>query len=478
MLRLPLACALAAAAWAQMRTVEIDAGRRAGEIRSLQGVNDGPYPFIAGLPDATRGYRDLRIDLIRTHDYFGPTDIDARWPDPDPIAKAVKADAAKTIFPDWSADPEKESSYNFGPSDHVIQAIVNCGAEVYYRIGRSWSADPAPPADFDKYADIVKHVAMHYNDGWAGGFHDHIRYWEIWNEPDADKAWAPTFIREFWTGTPQQFYAMFEKIVRVLKAYDPEIKVGGPAKAAGDLAGPYREGLLDYCVSHKVPIDFYSWHHYAHRSGDAYDYVRIGKRSRELLDARGLSKAESYVTEWGFGAVPNAQQQATMFMAAFVSSSLIYMQDAPIDRALYYRGDPGSMGLLETSGGYRRKGYTYKAVGMMLDTPLRLAVSGADTQGFAVLAGASKDGNTVQVLISNYEIPPQLRKGIEYTNNRGYELRVKNLPWGKADFTVKRYRTTETENWAVNDGAGKGGTLELNAQLPPPGVELVVLQRK
>jgi len=46
------------------------------------------------------------------------------WPKPDPIARAVHADGAKTVFPDWSADPEKEESYNFGPSDKVIQGIV------------------------------------------------------------------------------------------------------------------------------------------------------------------------------------------------------------------------------------------------------------------------------------------------------------------------------------------------------------------
>jgi hypothetical protein len=59
----------------------------------------------------------------------------------------------------------------------VLRAIHDAGAEVYYRIGRSWGANNVdPPPDFDKYAGVVKHIAMHYNQGWANGFHYNIRY--------------------------------------------------------------------------------------------------------------------------------------------------------------------------------------------------------------------------------------------------------------------------------------------------------------
>jgi len=394
-----------------------------------------------GLADATKGYRELRINLIRTHDFFGPADIDAKWSDPDPISKSVKADGANSIFPDWNADP-------------------------------------SPPPDFDKYANIVRHVVMHYNNGWAHGFHDRIRYWEIWNEPNLKRSVNPNFVREFWSGTPQQFYALFEKVARALKSCDPSLKVGGPAIAFGATPGPYREGLLDYCVKHNVPLDFFSWHHDSHRSGDPHDFVRIGRQIRALLDAKGFSKVESHISEWGMGAAVDPKLQTTMETAAFVASAAIYMQDAPIDRALYYRGDTGSMGLFDRNANYRRKAYGFRAVGAMQDTPLRLAASGADAQGFAVLAGRSKDGSTVQVLLSNYEIAESMRKGRHYENNRGYELKVTNLPWGEGEFTVKRYRTTATENWVETETSGKGGSLELSNQLEPSAVELIVIRRK
>jgi len=165
---------------------------------------------MAGLPNLVQQYKELRVDQVRTHDYMGPTDIDAQftqnnsmlaWLIPGAAQRdeVAKNGNASIIFPNWNADPEKPASYNFAPTDKVLAAIYKTGGEVYYRIGRSWGANNVdPPPDFDKYANVVKHVAMHYNQGWANGFHYNIRYWEFWNEPEA----------LFWSGTPDQFYSL------------------------------------------------------------------------------------------------------------------------------------------------------------------------------------------------------------------------------------------------------------------------------
>lgn len=474
----------------QNRTVEVNAAKTIGVIRPLQQVNNGPLPGRTGRQDLTDLYHEMRIDLIRTHDFFGPFDIDARWSDPDPIARAVRASSAETIFPDPDADPQKEGSYNFAPTDRQIKGIVDCGAGVYYRVGRSWSADPDPPRDMDKYAEVVKHVAMHYNHGWANGFHYGIRYWEIWNEPDTIKAWAPEFVRVFWNGTPPQFYTLYEKVARALKSYDPTLKVGGPGQAAGDVPGPYREGLIQYCAAHKVPLDFFSWHHYHQSTSDPYDMVRIGKAIRGLLDASGFLQAESHVTEWGLNAVPsNAPQgHSSMEQAAFMGAAQIYLQEASVDRSFYYRGD-GTMGFLEPDGTPRKKVYVYKTLAAMLDTPVRLEARGGDTLGFAALAGKSADGSEVQVMLVNYEIPPPYRRprlqnpfgfmdrrtGIEYSENRGYRLKVSGLGWGTAGYTVHRYRENGPEEIGTTH---HGAIFELTADMPPPAVELIVLKTR
>jgi beta-xylosidase len=394
----------------EFRVLKVDAGTTSGIIRSFQAVNGQPTPMIPGLPNVVQQYREMRIDMVRTHDMMGPADIDARFslsvpgliwliPNLEQRTAIVKNGNASSIFPDWSADPEAPASYNFGPTDKVIEAIRGIGAEIYYRIGRSWGANADLPPDFDKFAAVVKHVAMHYNQGWANGYHDRIRYWEFWNEPE---------LGIFWSGTPEQFYGLYEKTVRALKSADPSVKVGAVAKAFSLAEGPYREDFFDYCVAHHVPLDFYSWHTYADASADPYDVVRIGQEIRRLLDAKGFRTAENCLSEWGLSAdFTDAEKPVLQGIenAAFMGAAMVYLQDSPVDRAIFYRGDAAWVGLFGLHGEYFKPAYTFRATGAMRDTPERLPVTGADTFGFAVLAGRSHDGRTLQVLISNYRIP-------------------------------------------------------------------------
>ena len=515
-------------AWAQgaapagYRSLQVDVGKVIGEIHDLQGLNGQPTPVMAGLPNLVRQYKELRTSLVRTHDMMGPTDIDAKfdfkniwlaWLIPDNAARAgvVEAGNKNILFPDPKADPEKPESYNFGPTDKVMAAIHESGAKVYYRIGRSWGAQAEPPADFDKFASVVRHTAMHYNQGWAHGFHYGIHYWEFWNEPG----------EIFWTGTPEQFYQLYEKTARALKSVDPEMKVGGPAIADPAHVSPWREGLLDYCTAHKVPFDFYSWHTYAIGSADPYDGVRLANIFRKLLDAHGYTKAESILSEWNLTPDFTEGEKAELqgeHNAAFVGAALSYFQDAPLDAAIFYRGDATWMGLFDLQGKYFKPAYTFKAMGEMLDTPKRLAVEGPDTIGFAALAGRSADGKKVQILISNYEIPagykakdmilsteleemakkikaeeaahpkptqpepvnelPQ-RTGLVYKDNAGYNLSVNNLPWGKGAFTIKRYRISKTQNLElVEEKAGSGNSVKISNPFPTDTVEFIVLQQK
>jgi hypothetical protein len=421
------------------------------------------------------------------------------WLIPDSVVRAavVKAGNAAILFPDESADPEKAQSYNFAPTDKVLTAIHDSGAEVYYRIGRSFGAKIDPPADFDKFASVVKHIAMHYNQGWANGYRYNIRYWEFWNEPEI-----------FWSGTPEQFYSLYQKTALALKSTDPTLKVGGDAKAISFAEGPYREGFIDYCKAHNVPLDFYSWHNYTDYSADLYDAIRISKDIRQILDTHGFPKAESVLSEWNISAdFTDAEKPILQGAeeAAYVGAELSYAQDAPIDHAQFYRGDAAWMGLFDIKGQYFKSAYTFKAMGKMLDSPQRLAVKGADTFGFAALAGRSADSKLIQILISNYaipqgyqphklEMPPELLKSavgmpdfskikplplrtdIVYRNNGGYNLTIDHLPWGENKFTVKRWRINETQNFdLVDEKSATGPSLRISAPLAPFGVEFIAL---
>lgn len=492
------------------RAVRVDAGKVTGKIRSFQGLNGSPSPIMEGLPDLVHQYKDLEVSQIRTHDFMGPTEIDSvfdvsnsylAWLIPDSAQRAavVAAGNASIIFPNPKADPDDPKSYNFGPTDKMIAAIRDSGAEVYYRIGRSWGANTDPPVDFDKYAAVVQHIALHYNNGWADGFHDNIRYWEFWNEPELS-----------WSGTPAQFYSLYEKTARALKAINPKLKVGGDAVAFPHNPGPYREGFIDFCSSHKVPLDFYSWHMYADRSADPYDANRLGDEIRDILDTRDFTGTESILSEWNLSADFTADQKSRLqgpIDAAYIGAVLTYLQDAPIDRAHFYRGDAAWMGLFDLQGGYYKTAHAFQAMAKMQDTPRRLRVKGDDTFGFAVLAGRSADNRTVQVLISNYAIPAgyqphdmqmpadlrksappppdfskvkflPARKDVVYRDNIGYTLTIDNLPWGGAPYTIQRYRISGIKDLdLIEENSSVGGVASISSPLTPPEVELIVLHR-
>jgi xylan 1,4-beta-xylosidase len=490
-----------------LRPVTVDASHTIGRLRSLQGVNGAPAPGMHKPPgftfggwnmpegiDATQGYREARIDLVRTHDAYGPGDIDAHFDAPPPAGRAggfnvSSARNSLDIYPDAGADPDDPRSYHFGPTDRLIASIVNIGAQAIFRIGRSETSDVTPPGDFDRYASVVEHIVRHYNGGWDHGYHDRLRYWEIWNEPDLGKL--------FWGGTPQQYYALYAKLARAVKRADPTALVGGPALAKPNDATAYSDGFLEFVRAEHLPLDFYSWHWYATDSDDPLDFVRIADAVRARLDRFGFQRTLSVLDEWNYGLV--YPLPTDLERAAFVATALIYMQHAPIDLAALYRADNlfgGNGATPNETGG------ALIATGRMKDTPLELASTGADRCGFAVEAGRSADGRTIQVLLSNYEIPPRYRapraganalevpnqfevrllerRRIAYGADRGYELTIRGL--GAAErYTLERdriaagqvlSRVERSERTARPDGS-----LEVRAALPPPAIELVIIRR-
>lgn len=464
-----------------MKIISVDANKVKGTIRNLQGVNVGPSHTRPGIPELGTHYKDLEISSVRTHDFYGPGDIDA-----------YRAGESwdEIIFPDWNCDPQKEESYNFRSTDRLLKAIVDCGAEIYFRIGRSWDAVPDPPDDFNKFAEIVRHIVLHYNSGWAKGFRWKIRYWEFWNEPNSPR---------FWSGTPEQFYNLYEKTARTIKSVDSSLKVGACGLAGGTEPGPFREGLIQYCSRMHVPLDFYSWHHYYNRTGDPYELVQIAQTVRKILDTNNFKNAENHCTEWNYSVGrAGMQYQNSMEAAAFTATALIYLQDTSVNIAHYYRGDAGHpMGIFETDGSLRKKGYAFKAMARILQTPERLSANGGDTAGFGILAGRSKDTRTINVLVSNYELfpVPAKRQGImmkpsdkgkaqpgqgkkiESKNNQGYRLLINNLPWKNRTYTLRRYWLTKNKNFELIDEKRYQGTqFKMESNLPSPGVELIMLQ--
>jgi len=480
----------------------VDASLAAGTLRSLQGVDGAPgagghkplnFKFggwnMRDDIDASVGYRLAGIDLVRTHDAYGPADIDARFETaqaPGGALISARRDVL-TIFPDPKADPENPASYRFGPTDKLITSIKGVGAQVLFRLGRSEGADPTPPQDFDRYAAIAKHIVLHYNHGWANGYHYDIRYWEFWNEPDLGTL--------FWAGTEQQYFQLYQKVAKAVKLADPRALIGAPAIAKPNDDTPYRDELMRQVHAAHAPLDFYSWHWYATDSNDPRDFSRIAQDMRARLDRHGLQVTKSFLTEWNYGL--SDPPPTPLVRASFIISALIYMQDAPIDAATLYRAD----NVFGADGATPDKtGQALIALGQMKSTPNRVKVTGADLDGFAVEAGRSSDGRMLRVLISNYQIPAQFlgkragddvlhvpnafdvrllsRRDVVYRHNAGFDLTIEHLPQDRT-YVLERCRITDHDDFKlVSTVIPSGAAVHLSEALPPPGIELVTVREQ
>jgi len=464
-----------------LERVTVDGGRTIGTLRTLQGVNGAPAPgmhkpqqFTFGgwnMPedvDVSRGYREARIDLVRTHDAYGPGDIDARFGPPRSTGMFTVPPqrSSLVIFPDSKADPDDPRSYHFGPTDRLVASIVGIGAQIIFRLGRSETSAVNPPRDYDRYAAIVEHIVMHYNRGWDHGFRYGLKYWEVWNEPDLGAL--------FWGGTPQQFYALYAKLARAVKRADPSALVGGPTLAKPNDASPYRDGFLEFVRDEHLPLDFFSWHWYATDSNDPLDFVRIGRDVRARLDRFGFRSTLSVLDEWNYGLT--YPLPSDLERAAFVATSLIGMAHAPIDLAALYRAD----NLFGRAGATPDKtGAALVALGRMKDTRLELPITarpgGSRSCRFAAEAGRSKDGRLLQVIVSNYRIPEA--PSIQCRATRAFDLTIGHLEPGVRYEIVREPISSAATLEPVERTAQLGPTIRVHADLPAPGVELIVVSR-
>jgi hypothetical protein len=242
-----------------------------------------------------------------------------------------------------------------------------------------------------------------------------------------------------------------------------------------------------------TPLDFYSWHWYATDSEDPLDFVRIARDLRGRLDRHGLQHTQSILSEWNYGL--SDTPPAPLVRASFIASSLIYMEDSPIDAATLYRAD----NVFGADGASPDKtGQALIALGRMKATPVRLKSTGGDLDGLAVEAGRSEDGKLVQVLISNYQIPadelgprktddtlhvPHVfdvkllpRRSLVYGENAGFDLKIEHLP-RVPHRVVERCLISGSGNLTPLPQIPQSGDgVTVRVDLPPPGIALVIVR--
>jgi xylan 1,4-beta-xylosidase len=410
-----------------IETIFVDASKVTGTIKRLNDVDNGPL-CQHGTVDLSRYYKELGVRNVRLHD--------VSWSYADVLD-------IENLFPDWNADADLPESYHFTQSDLYIKSITDLGINIIFRLGYSAEAKSpirhnTPPPSYDKWVAVVEHIVRHYNQGWANGPHANIKYWEIWNEPD---------LPDFWSGTPEQYYRLYEVTAMALKKLDSSLYVGGPAVATDR---PFLDGFFQYAKQHKLPIDFVSWHIYTQNPDDV---VARGEKMHSLMVQYGYADAQSILDEWNYGPsnwdtlFSDAEATRSYFDAtqssigaAFDAAVLISLQDAHVDIATFYTGTTAMWGLFTPSGSPQKPFYAFLAFSNLLNSPKRLAVTTPTDSAIRTLAGISEDGQTIRILISNPS--PELHQ---------LHIALSGLPW-KAPAEYQRQAVDDESNLKIVGG--------------------------
>ena len=310
-------------------SVKIDFTKNLGKIKPMHGVGQPPFYGARSFP-MFHYLTEAGIPFSRLHDVAGPYG-GGRFVD------------IPNLFRDFDADPEDPASYDFTFTDCLITALMDAKVEPFFRLGVTIENDMTikayrihPPKDPEKWAIICEKVIRHYTEGWADGFRYNIRYWEIWNEPD--NHFDPK-INQMWTGTPEEYYELYNVTAKHLKKCFPHLKIGGysscgfyaiaaPSPAREQSYLGFFDNFLRSVKENGAPLDFFSWHSYAGIS----DTMKFAAYAREQLDRYGFTDTETTCNEWN----PEVNLRGTGRHAALVTGMMLAMQNSPLDSAMFY----------------------------------------------------------------------------------------------------------------------------------------------
>lgn len=116
-----------------------------------------------------------------------------------------------------------------------------------------------PPKDYNKWAELVYQWVKHSVDRY-GKKEVESWYWELWNEPNI----------EYWKGTPEEYFKLYDYTVDAVKRALPTAKIGGAdvAGTGGRGGTKFLTDFLTHCVTGTnyvtgkvgTPIDLISFH--------------------------------------------------------------------------------------------------------------------------------------------------------------------------------------------------------------------------
>jgi len=438
---------------AQSRTVHIDAGnilgphtgvplRMIGAGRANEGLRADWQEQLA-LVQREIGFEYIRMHGI-LHDDMGVYTEDVHG---EPLYNFQYVDALYDALLKMHIRPFVELT--FMPSK-----LASGSKTVFW-----WKGNITPPKDPAKWAALIRALVAHLKDRYG---EEEVQKWyfEVWNEPDLHDL--------FFTGTVDDYLALYKTTAEAVKEECPACRVGGPASAM-----PYKfeEAFEKYVVDNKVPADFVAAHAYGVSSGYLDEDGTAGtiidpgsdivsgrmKHSRELVDRSGRPGMELHFTEWSSSYTPTDPIHDQYHQASFMLDK-IKRASPYVDSMSYWtftdifeEGGPafrpfhGGFGLLNLEGIRKPSFFAYKFLHDLRGVDLNTD----DPQSWVT---KSPDGS-IQVLVWDYSpvVPPKgqtdqsfYRKEQPSVPKGNLSVQIKNLPAKR--YQLETYRIGYEQN--------------------------------
>ena len=213
----------------------------------------------------------------------------------------------------YTEDAAGKPSYNFQYIDSLYDALLARHIRPFVELSFEpsklasgpqtvfwWKGNITPPKDMTKWEGLIRALMIHWRQRY-GEAEIAKWYFEVWNEPD---------LKIFFTGSPEDYFRLYQATATTIKSVCAQCRVGGPASATF----PFEQDFLRYVIAHRAPVDFISSHVYATKHGfvDAstgvvstvFDtspdaIVSRMRASHEDVLHSALPHLELHYTEWG-----------------------------------------------------------------------------------------------------------------------------------------------------------------------------------
>jgi polysaccharide biosynthesis protein PslG len=248
------------------------------------------------------------------NEFFGITQ-GIRLDDRDLQAMAATGVGEDRIQLMWGSVQPNRRSFNWGPTDALIGAFASHGIRAVPFVWGSTQWVVRPPAhppidsasDEQAWRNFLEAAVVRYGRGgsyWATGYRQRygadakplpVQSWQIWNEPNLKKYFAPS-------PSVEQYARLLQISHDAIKRKDPQARIvlaGMPAY--GDInAWDFLDGLYS-APGTKRDFNAVALHPYAPK----LDQLRLGiEKVREVMRNHGDQDTPLWITELGWGSGP------------------------------------------------------------------------------------------------------------------------------------------------------------------------------